>query len=377
MKQSYSLLTRISLATVFILGTCNVFSQTLLNADAVPNNTYELINSVLAPGAVAEETPDAFHTAFGRHIAEVFDTDLNQYVFEFYLHISVPNELQDESTGDTDRQRVEIKTYAPSPDKLKGVPGETIVYKWRFKVPTGFQPSSNFTHIHQIKAVGGDESDPIFTLTCRKGTPNKLELNYYSNSNLNSIKFASVDLTQFENTWVEATERIKVDSIHGSYSMNIVRVSDGAKFLSYSNNDLLTYRATNTFIRPKWGIYRSLLSMSDLRDESLRFNNFSIFEEPKTGIESNISNPENEFKVILSPTGNNLSFEYNLPFKTNVEIDAISLSGQKVKRIFTGENQESGFYQTSASIYDLKSGVYIIRQTAGCQSKYCKIIIQK
>ena len=62
---------------------------------------------------------------------------------------------------------------------------------------------------------------------------------------------------------------------------------------------------------------------------------------------------------------------------TNVEIDAIRLSGQKVKTIFTGKNQESGFYQSSESIYDLKSGVYIIRLNAGSQSKYCKIIIQK
>jgi len=367
---------KIIIASAFVIIPSLLFSQTVLTANG-PGSTYELINSVLAPGSAAEETPDAFDPAFGRHIAEVWDADLNQYVFEFYLHVSVANELQDESTGDTDRQRVEIKTYAPSPDKLKGVPGETIDYKWRFKVPTGFQPSSNFTHIHQIKAVGGDESDPIFTLTCRKGTPNKLELNYYSNSSLNSIKFASVDLTQFENTWVEATERIKIDSIHGSYSMNIVRVSDGAKFVSYSNNDLLTYRATNTFIRPKWGIYRSLLSMSDLRDESLRFNNFSIFEESLTTIDSNSANPKNDFKVLLSPAGNNLSFEYNLPFNSNVEIDAISLNGQKVKTIFSGKNQESGFYQSSSNIYDLKSGVYIIRLTAGSLSRYCKIIIQK
>jgi hypothetical protein len=352
------------------------FSQTVLTANG-PGSTYELINSVLAPGAAAEETPDAYHTAFGRHIAEVFDTDLNQYVFEFYLHISIPTELQDESTGDTDRQRVEIKTYAPSPANLKGVPGETIDYKWRFKVPTGFQPSSNFTHIHQIKAVGGDESDPIFTLTCRKGTPNKLELNYYSNSNLSSIKLASTDLSPFENTWVEATERIRIDSIHGTYSMNIVRVSDGAKLLTYNNNDLLTYRATNTFIRPKWGIYRSLLDIQSLRDESLRFNNFSIYKEPITGIDSNLANTDNRFYVMLSPGGNKLFFEYNLTEKSNIEIEAINISGQKIKTIFSEENQKSGSYQSSGDISDLKSGVYIVRLRAGNSSQNCKIIIQK
>ena len=368
-----NVLFKITLGTVVLLSSVYSYGQAILNADG-PGNTYELINSILAPGAAAEETPDAFDPAFGRHIAEVWDADLNQYVFEFYLHVSVANEHQDESTGDTDRQRVEIKTYAPSPANLKGVPGETMTFKWKFKVPTGFQPSSNFTHIHQIKAVGGDDSDPIFTLTCRKGTPNKLELNYYSNSNLSSIKFASADLSLFENTWVEATEQIKIDSIHGSYSINIVRVSDGIKLLTYSNNDLLTYRATNTFIRPKWGIYRSLLSVQDLRDESLRFNSFSIFET-LTKVDTNIANDENKFKIALSPGGNKLFFEYYLPEKLNVEIAAYSLNGQNVKSIFVERNQEAGFYQNSVDISTLKSGIYLIRLQSGNFFKNCKLIV--
>lgn len=366
---------KIVFGTAVLLSTVQTYGQSILSADT-PGNTYELINSILAPGATAEETPDAFDPAFGRHIAEVWDADLNQYVFEFYLHVSVANEHQDESTGDTDRQRVEIKTYAPSPANLKGVPGETMTYKWKFKVPTGFQPSSNFTHIHQIKAVGGDESDPIFTLTCRKGTPNKLELNYYSNSNLSSQKLATTDLTPFENTWVEATETIKIDSIHGSYSINIVRVSDGTKLLTYSNKDLLTFRATNTFIRPKWGIYRSLLSVQDLRDETLRFNSFSIFETI-TQVDSNISNDDKKFKVTLSSGGNKLFFEYYLPDKLNVEVDAFSMNGQKVKSIFNEKNQKSGFYQNSTDISDLKSGVYLIRLQSGDSSENCKLILNR
>lgn len=65
------------MAVVFFLSTFLGHAQTILNADNTPNNTYELINSVLAPGGTAIETPDqipdGLHTAFGRHIAEVFD----------------------------------------------------------------------------------------------------------------------------------------------------------------------------------------------------------------------------------------------------------------------------------------------------------------
>ena len=152
------------------------FSQVTLDANG-PGNTYELITSVFAPGngVSAVEAPDLYHPwASGRHIAEVFDTEFNQYVFEFYSHALFDNEPVDPTL--TDRQRVEIKTYAASPPNLKGTLGESIIYKWKFKIPIGFQPSENFTHLHQIKAVDGDDSSPIFTLTPRKGTPNKLEL---------------------------------------------------------------------------------------------------------------------------------------------------------------------------------------------------------
>ncbi len=373
MKQSFNKFSKISLAFLFILIPVNIFSQALLTADG-PGNTYELINSILAPtGGDVVENPECVHPEFGRHIAEVWDADLGQYVFEFYIHVSPDNDR----CINFDRQRVEIKTYDASPANLKGTSGETVIYKWRFKVPTGFQPSSNFTHIHQVKAVGGDESDPLFVLTARKGTPNKLELNYYESSSLSSVKFSSVNLSLFENTWVEATERIKVNNVGGTYSITINKVSDGTTILSYTNNNILTIRADNSFIRPKWGIYRSLLSSQDLRDESLRINNISITEDISSKIDSNTAADENKFKVGISTDTNKLLFEYNLSDKMDVEIDAYSLNGQKVKSIFTEKNQDSGFYQNSVDISDLKSGIYLIRIQSGNYSQNCKIIIQK
>ena len=364
---------KLSLVLISLFSSQFIYSQAMLNADG-PGNTYELINSVLAPnGGDVVENPECVHPEFGRHIAEVWDADLNQYVFEFYIHVAPDNDR----CINFDRQRVEIKTYDASPANLKGTSGETVIYKWRFKVPSGFQPSSNFTHIHQVKAVGGDESDPLFVLTARKGTPNKLELNYYESSSLSSVKFTSVNLSLFENTWVEATERIKVNNVGGTYSITINKVSDGTTILSYTNNNILTIRADNSFIRPKWGIYRSLLSSQDLRDETLRINNISITEDISSKIASNTALDENKFKVALSSGGNKLLFEYYLANKLNVEIAAYSLNGQKLKSIFVEKNQESGFYHNSADISDLKSGVYLIRLQSGNSSKSCKLIISK
>ena len=121
-----------SLKTVAILVfiSFNIsYSQVLLNANG-PGNTYERITSFLAPGngtgavEAPDETPDGSHQLFGRHIAEVLDTELNKYVFEFYSHFALDNDV---ATLATDRQRVEIKTYAASPDNLKGTLGENII----------------------------------------------------------------------------------------------------------------------------------------------------------------------------------------------------------------------------------------------------------
>jgi len=265
----------IALLTVIMLVNLQIYAQTILEADG-PGNTYELINSVLAPGYNVVENPECVHPEFGRHIAEVWDSVLNQYVFEFYSHVTPDNDR----CINYDRQRIEIKTYDQSPDSLIGVVGETVTYKWKFKLPSGFQPSSNFTHIHQIKPVDGDDGNPIFALTPRKGSPNRLELKYD-----NTTVVETVELSFIEDIWVECTEVIYVDPVNGGYSMIIKKVSDGTTLLSYSNNNLMTIRPTNSFIRPKWGIYRSLLSSSDLRDEAVRFAGFYISEHDVLPVE--------------------------------------------------------------------------------------------
>jgi len=247
------------------------YSQVTLDADG-PGNTYSLITSVLAPGHNPIEVPDCNHAAFGDHIDEVFDTDLNANVFRFFMHTTPDNDR----CKNFDRQRNEIKTYNQSPDNLLAVEDEIVVYKWKFKLPAGFQSSPNFTHIHQIKSVGGTlASMPIYTLTTRKGTPDKLQLRYAETTSQTTLM--SVDLTPFIGTWVDVTETITYSN-SGTYDIQIKKVSDGSTLLSYTNNDIVNWRAGADFVRPKWGVYRSLINSQDLRDEAVLFANFSIEE---------------------------------------------------------------------------------------------------
>ena len=338
------------LSSVLVLITFNItYSQVILNANG-PGTTYERITNIFAPGngVGAVEAPDLYHPwTSGRHIAEVFDTELNQYVFEFYSHALLDNEPVDPTL--TDRQRVEIKTYAASPDNLKGTLGENIIYKWRFKIAIGFQPSTNFTHIHQIKAVDGDDSSPIFTLTPRFGTPNKLELIYVANATSGSDKVSIVNLLPFEGNWIDAEETINVGS-SGSYSITLKKHSDGTVLMSYSNPNIATIRPDNTFIRPKWGIYRSLNDIGNLRDETVRFSDFSIQEVASLSVNP-ISDNE-ELLVLPNPIVNTLEISDIILNKYD-SLKLYDFTGKLLLEKYNLSNQ--------IDMSNIKTGLYFIR----------------
>ena len=357
-------LRREALVFAFLLiNTSVTFSQVILNANG-PGTTYERITNAFAPGngVSAVEAPDLFHPwASGRHIGEVFDTELNKYVFEFYSHALLDNEPVDPTL--TDRQRVEIKTYAASPDNLKGTLGENIIYKWRFKIPIGFQPSANFTHLHQIKAVDGDDSSPIFTLTPRLGTPNKLELIYVANATSGTDKVNIVNLLPFEGNWIDAEETINVGS-SGSYSITLKKHSDGTVLMSYSNPNIATIRPDNTFIRPKWGIYRSLNDIGNLRDETVRFSDFSIEEVASLNV---------------NPISNNEELTtFPIPIIDTLELSDVILNkfgGLKLYD-FTGKLVlEKYDLSNQIDVSHLKTGLYFVRfGNTKYQSKCIKLI---
>jgi len=333
-----------------------VHAQIVLEADG-PGATYELINSVLAPGGTAVEHPDASHPAFGRHIAEVWDSVLNQYVFEFSIHVT-----PDDDRGiNTDRQRVEIKTYDSSPDNLKGVVGETITYRWKFKITAGFKPSSSFTHIHQIKPVGGDDGNPLFTLTPRKGSPNKMELIHN-----NTTKVAIVNLSLFEGEWVECTEIVYVHPADGRYAITVRKIRDGGTLLSYNSTSIMTVRADNDFIRPKWGIYRSLNTPSDLRDETVRFAGFSIQEGTAEVDHSALSVPgtmglEHNFP---NPFNSQTTLTYRIDRTQLVTVSICDVLGRDIATL-VNEVKLPGTYPATWYAGGACSGAYLCRMRAG------------
>ena len=264
---------------VFIIP-FTAFSQVTLDANG-PGNTYEEITNVLAPGYDPVEEPDCSHPNFGRHIDEIFDSELNTNVFRFFMHVVPDNDR----CINIDRQRNEIKTYDKSPDNLLGVEEEEVVYKWKFKLDSNLQLSSSFTHVHQLKSVGGSlASMPMYTLTLRKSSPDRLELRYAETTTQTTLK--QTDLAPLKGTWLEVTETITYGT-SGAYSIEIKKVIDNSLLFEYANNDIINWRAGADFVRPKWGIYRSLNASQDLRDEEVLFANFSIEELNPLSVDDN------------------------------------------------------------------------------------------
>lgn len=329
---------------VFLLLPATGFAQaTVLSADG-PGNTYELINSVLAPGYNATEPPDCAHAAFGRHIDEVWDSQLNKYVFRFHIHVEQDNDR----CIKFDRQRNEIKTYNQSPANLIGTYGETVVYKWKFKLDAGFQASNKFTHIHQIKAYGGNYEDmPVVSLIPRGGSNEKLQVMH--SDSLVSAEIASISLSQVKGVWVEATETITYKT-DGKYSIVLKRISDNATLLNYSNNNICMWRPGANGIRPKWGIYRSLQSASQLRDEEVLFADFSIEEIAEAPLSHPAAAQKNETLFFPNPVGDVLTLGRKGKWET---VTVTDMQGQVVL-------QKTNTKADSIDVSSLMQGNYIL-----------------
>ena len=346
---------------VIYLNIAVIPAQVILSANGT-GNTYEDINAVLAPGQNVVEVQDCAHTDFGRHIDEIFDTELNINVFRFIAHTTQDNDR----CVNFDRQRTEIKTYNSSPDNLKAIEGESVEYKWKFKLDINFQPSTSFTHLHQIKSVSGPyASIPLITLTARKATPDRMELRYSPTDSQSTIETA--DLSIFKGQWLQVTELISFGN-NGSYSIEVKSISNNTTILSYNNENMDTWQDGATIARPKWGIYRSLNNVSNLRDENILFNDFSI-EEIDLLSNFDFEEQTEEISLIQNPVKDIISFK-NLELNNLESIKIYNSTGKIIKLI----NQPS---YNKIDVSNLEPSLYFISIINEKQkSKVFKFIIE-
>jgi hypothetical protein len=321
---------------LLILFSNNSFAQVFVNADGA-TDPYKLLNS---KGWYEEE--NTLHPDF-KHIRLQRDTVLKKNVFAFTMHKEIDGNFSERK----DRQRLEIKTFNRSPENMKAAEGETHTYRWKFKIDAEFQPSPSFCHIHQLKAGDGDDAGaPLITITPRFGKPDKLQIIFSApkNSSSKSGVLTAVDLAPFKGTWVEVSEKVKF-SHQGSYDIVIRRVSDDAILLEQHSPVLDLWRGTATFMRPKFGIYRSLNDLSYLRDETLLFADFSLYEG--TGYTTPAA-PSNLKNVAASAKQINLSWSDNSNNEDQFRIE-ISTDGKAWQYYAPASNNATTYTTTPVS----------------------------
>jgi len=255
---------------VFIFGLLLphlAYSKTILHADGI-TAPYELINDVFGGGSSAIEVPDCSHDSFGPHITQEFDSTIDDHVFAFHSHIKGDNDR----CIVFDRQRNEIKTNEHL--NLTASENDFMTLSWNFKLDEKFQPPYSFCHIHQLKAVGGDDSMPIITITPRKSIPDELQLLQYDSKGV-LIFLETVPLAPFLGQWIHASAKVTFGH-NGTYDIQLTRWSDGEVLLTYSSENIDFWRNDTNFVRPKWGIYRSVQEAVLSRDEKVLFHDFCV-----------------------------------------------------------------------------------------------------
>jgi hypothetical protein len=274
----------------------------ILAADS-SQNAYTLITSK----GYGRETPDQQNGGHSGipHITQEYDSVLGKDVFAFTLH----RDLDGNATGDQTRQRVEIKV---DDAELRGADGRVFSYRWKFRLPSDFAPSTEFTHIHQIKNEGGDGSSPVITLSPRlvSGT-GRMQLIYRaptyhyggaSPENSPNRYLAQVPLADFLGEWVQAEEHLSygVSPEDSAYRISITRIRDNAILLSWAYTPeaysvlegdaekwpFVTYRSGNSYGRPKYGLYRLVWNdaaltnpVNGLKDEKVLYADFELTRE--------------------------------------------------------------------------------------------------
>ncbi|RVU86444.1 hypothetical protein EOL70_03060 [Leucothrix sargassi] len=256
-----------------------IHTERTLDADGPKQgqSAYDLIRAF--GGSNPIESPDLYpenHPSHS-HIFEETDDQVGHH-FKFVLHRDKDRDR--DKLNITDRQRNEIKAYGGSEKALKAYQGETFEYRWKFKLDGDFAVSKHFTHVFQLKSVDDGPGSPIFAFTARKRYgEDVLEVGHAPIKRAHVI--ASHTLADIRGEWLSVVFRVTYANV-GQASVSVKRLRDGKSIIELAPTNIDTWRGTEPehFVRPKWGIYRSLKDIERLRagEESARFANFVVRE---------------------------------------------------------------------------------------------------
>lgn len=247
------------------------------DGDMVGLDAYDLIRDFGGPNSI--EAPDLYpinHPEV-RHIYEDTDVTVGDH-FVFTIHRDI--DIDRDRVENDDRQRNEIKTYSSSEEAVKGYQGETFIFRWKFRINADMEVSRRFTHLFQLKAVGGDDSQPVLTISgAERSNEDGIEVRHSPLQDHTVLQ--RTDWRDATGEWLQAYCRVTFSDA-GDLRLIVYRMSDNAVIFDIDEQGLDLWRGEDEthFVRPKWGIYRSIFEPENLRpeEETVRFANFEITE---------------------------------------------------------------------------------------------------
>ncbi|MEO3868688.1 CBM35 domain-containing protein [Nonomuraea sp. B12E4] len=248
----------------------------VLAALALSATTIALPAPAGAGAAAAEWTPRWSPNPANDSVAEAFegveDDRADSHPGTTHIYVSGDAYRFDMHTQDRDgddRQRNEVKGMRTGSGDayLKILENETWRISYQMYIPATLDSTTSFTHIAQMKTPGSGAPLYTMSLPVSGGTP-KINVRYWDEAE-QTHEVGNADLDPIQGKWVDTTFEFK--AADDGYLRWILR--DGSTTLVDRRlDDTDLWRGDDEYLRPKWGIYRSIES-SGLQDTYLLVRN--------------------------------------------------------------------------------------------------------
>jgi hypothetical protein len=179
-----------------------------------------------------------------------------------------------DTTGGGDRQRTESKGMVQNGIALKMKNGETWTISYDMHMPSSLHGTSKFTHIFQTKTPSTNGGPWVTIDLSRSGSTEIIQARAYANSGSPAI--AKADLAPLRDKWI--TISLTLTPGPKGVASAIIRSAAGADAPIAAQGRLTNVNIPDQgdYVRPKWGIYRSVQSASsDILDTYLLFKNYT------------------------------------------------------------------------------------------------------
>jgi len=178
-----------------------------------------------------------------------------------------------DSTGGGDRQRTESKGMVANGSALKMKNNETWTISYEMFMPTTLHGTSRFSHIFQLKTPATNGGPWITLDPSRSGSTETLRARAYSTSGAPDI--AKTNLAPLRNKWITIEWTFKI----GPKGTARFALRDGGTTVVDHTLSNVNVPDQGDYVRPKWGIYRSVQSASsDILDTYLLIRNYKAYK---------------------------------------------------------------------------------------------------